>query len=83
VVPPKLTTTDVRFRWYRGQDRASEQSGQRQIAAAANKGPSKLVVVDAAPMLKRPLSSVAEFKNFGSRVIGGSLFRTFRDFRCD
>ena|SRR6516164_1188380 len=36
---------------FRGQDRASDRLGQRQIAAAASKGPSTLVV-DGGPPLK-------------------------------
>src|SRR6516162_1666003 len=37
---------------FRGQDRVSDRLGQRQIAVATSKGPSKLVV-DGGPTLKR------------------------------
>src|SRR5215469_13159266 len=46
------SSTFARLPSFRGQDRVSDRLGQRQIAVATSKGPSKQVV-DGGPKLKR------------------------------
>src|SRR6516162_7185924 len=73
---------------FRGQDRASDRLGQRQIAASASKGPSKLVI-DGGPPLKHaallvpkhtsPLIALVHLASARHAGVGGARSRAISD----